>query len=56
MMEAVMAGNKYLKRTIVISSVATFLFISTGCSKKTDDQTAEQTAIPKQGPVVELGV
>jgi hypothetical protein len=51
-----MAANKYQKRAIAILCVAAFLFVSTGCKKKTDDQADQQVAPVEHGLVVELGV
>lgn len=51
-----MAGNTYQKGTIVILCVATFMFISTGCKKKTDDRVGQQVPGPAGGLVVELGI
>jgi hypothetical protein len=51
-----MAANNYPKRATVILCVAAFLFISTGCKKKTDDQVGQQVPGLASGLVVELGV
>lgn len=51
-----MTRNKYIKSTVAILWVATFLFISTGCKKETPGQARRQAPGPAEGLVVELGV
>ena len=51
-----MARNSYQEKATVILCVAAFLFVVTGCKKKTDDQASQQAPGPAEGLVVELGI
>ncbi|GAI08104.1 unnamed protein product [marine sediment metagenome] len=53
-----MAGNKHLKKTIVILCAAIVVFTLVGCRKEapTEDSEDETTAGPNETLVVELGV